>query len=179
MYYLTTYWFSVQNSDSYLLRKKYWTLKHFVPLWRNYHSTNITHMNFIHVIPIQSQQSLYVAFLHVTAAHTHTHTCTSPSIRALYKTCAAFCNMSYDTALPNAGHTFALLSVTTWALLLSPDATGNTHNHTASVRFTDALHMETDYYHKPYSHYMTSEIGNYIVKAMKKKSCCEDPNRGR
>lgn len=91
MYYLTTYWFSVQNSDSYLLRKKYWTPKHFVPLWRNYHSTNITHMNFIHVIPIQSQQSLYVAFLHVTAAHTHTHTCTSPSIRALYKTCAAFC----------------------------------------------------------------------------------------
>lgn len=56
----------------------------------------------------------------------------------------------------------------------------NTHNHTASVRITDVLHRETDCcHHTPYSYYVTSEIGNYIVKAMKKKPYCEDPNTGR
>lgn len=85
MYYLTTYWFSVRNSDSYLLRKNRWTPKPFVPLRRDYHCTNITHMNFINVIPFQPQQSLYAVFLHATAAHTHTHTC---ALHLPYKHCA-------------------------------------------------------------------------------------------
>lgn len=169
MYYLTTYWFSAQNSNSYLLKEKVLDINTLCSLWRHYQYTNITHvithMNFLHVIPTESQSCLFSS-----CNSTHTHALHLP-----YKCCTK----PFPTWAKVQPH-LMLDARSLYSVSPCEPYCWNTHNHTASVRITDVLHRETDCcHHTPYSYYVTSEIGNYIVKAMKKKPYCEDPNTGR
>lgn len=113
MYYLTTYWFSAQNSNSYLLKEKVLDINTLCSLWRHYQYTNITHvithMNFLHVIPTESQSCLFSS-----CNSTHTHALHLP-----YKCCTK----PFPTWAKVQPHlmldaTLALLGVTMWALLL-------------------------------------------------------------
>lgn len=179
MYYLTTYWFSVRNSDSYLLRKKHWTAKPFVPLRHDYHCTNITHMNFIRVIPFQPQQSLYAVFLHVTAAHTHTHVHFTFHTSTVQNLCSFFQReLRYSTTQCWTRVCFAQCHHE------SPTAVTRCHwKHTQPHCFSQVYRCSLHGNRLLLSQILLSLYVFWNRKlhrqSYEKNPCCEDPNRGR